>query len=193
MQTDRHIDRQTQTRRQTRQTHRQTDTDPQIHTQAQSHTHTHTHTYTRTHTHTPKQRGVAAGWRTVECPNGECVGVGYVEMQLGVARWLETAPTVQCWLCNHTFLDPTRNDVRWPRVTMAVLACAIVAACGWGFRLLLFIAGLTYYLHLGQAVLQAVQKPCPGCGVLIEKNAGCDHMTCRCGHHFYWTTLRPYP
>lgn len=32
-------------------------------------------------------------------------------------------------------------------------------------------------------------KPCPrlGCGIRIEKNGGCDHMTCRrCGHHFSW-------
>jgi hypothetical protein len=35
-------------------------------------------------------------------------------------------------------------------------------------------------------------KNCPKCGVQIEKNGGCDHMTCRCGHEFYWTTMMPY-
>jgi len=35
-------------------------------------------------------------------------------------------------------------------------------------------------------------KACPSCGVQIEKNGGCNHMTCRCGHEFFWTTLLPY-
>merc|ERR1712232_190515 len=38
-------------------------------------------------------------------------------------------------------------------------------------------------------------KRCPKCSEYIEKNGGCDHMTCRhrgCGHKFWWTTLKPY-
>lgn len=35
-------------------------------------------------------------------------------------------------------------------------------------------------------------KPCPSCGALIEKNGGCDHMTCRCKHEFYWSTLMSF-
>jgi len=35
-------------------------------------------------------------------------------------------------------------------------------------------------------------KQCPGCQSRIEKSGGCDHMTCRCGHEFWWTTLTPY-
>jgi len=35
-------------------------------------------------------------------------------------------------------------------------------------------------------------KMCPQCNVAIEKNGGCDHMTCRCGHEFWWSTLLPY-
>jgi len=35
-------------------------------------------------------------------------------------------------------------------------------------------------------------KDCPKCHAQIEKNGGCDHMTCRCGHEFYWTTLLPF-
>jgi len=29
-------------------------------------------------------------------------------------------------------------------------------------------------------------KPCPKCGRAIDKNGGCDHMVCACGHHFSW-------
>lgn len=29
-------------------------------------------------------------------------------------------------------------------------------------------------------------KPCPKCGNPVEKNGGCNLMTCRCGQHFCW-------
>jgi len=32
-------------------------------------------------------------------------------------------------------------------------------------------------------------KRCPSCNALIEKNGGCDHMTCRCGHSFNWSEV----
>ena len=33
-------------------------------------------------------------------------------------------------------------------------------------------------------------KPCPGCSVPMEKNGGCDHMTCsQCYHEFCWQCL----
>jgi hypothetical protein len=37
-----------------------------------------------------------------------------------------------------------------------------------------------------------VMKKCPQCGEFIIKNGGCDHMTCRCGYEFWWSTLQPY-
>ena len=30
-------------------------------------------------------------------------------------------------------------------------------------------------------------RACPRCAVLIWRSGGCDHMQCRCGHHFQWT------
>lgn len=43
-------------------------------------------------------------------------------------------------------------------------------------------------LHSSQDV-----KACPGCQRFIEKNQGCDHMTCRiCLHEWCWQCLRPY-
>lgn len=35
-------------------------------------------------------------------------------------------------------------------------------------------------------------KACPRCSAPIEKNGGCDHMTCRCGYEFWWSTLNAY-
>jgi hypothetical protein len=36
-------------------------------------------------------------------------------------------------------------------------------------------------------------KKCPNCGVNIEKNMGCDHMTCsKCRYQWYWSTGEPY-
>lgn len=30
----------------------------------------------------------------------------------------------------------------------------------------------------------AHMKQCPSCKFWVEKNKGCDHMTCRCGYEF---------
>ncbi|TVU23618.1 hypothetical protein EJB05_25994, partial [Eragrostis curvula] len=34
-------------------------------------------------------------------------------------------------------------------------------------------------------------KYCPSCRKPIEKNQGCNHMSCRCGHYFCWLCLDP--
>eukprot|EP00403_Amphidinium_massartii_P016151 CAMPEP_0178409624 /NCGR_PEP_ID=MMETSP0689_2-20121128/20558_1 /TAXON_ID=160604 /ORGANISM="Amphidinium massartii, Strain CS-259" /LENGTH=264 /DNA_ID=CAMNT_0020030771 /DNA_START=432 /DNA_END=1226 /DNA_ORIENTATION=- len=35
-------------------------------------------------------------------------------------------------------------------------------------------------------------KRCPECGNYIEKNGGCNHMKCVCGHEFSWISLKPW-
>lgn len=40
--------------------------------------------------------------------------------------------------------------------------------------------------------LPGTLKACPQCQSQIEKNGGCDHMTCRCGYEFFWSTLLPF-
>lgn len=46
-----------------------------------------------------------------------------------------------------------------------------------------------------EAMIGGISKVCPGpsCGARIQKNAGCDHMTCRrCGYEFCWLCLADY-
>ncbi|KAF2642964.1 hypothetical protein P280DRAFT_394527 [Massarina eburnea CBS 473.64] len=41
-----------------------------------------------------------------------------------------------------------------------------------------------------EKVIKEISKPCPKCGVNIEKSTGCDHMTCKqCKHNFCWQCL----
>jgi p53-associated parkin-like cytoplasmic protein len=37
-----------------------------------------------------------------------------------------------------------------------------------------------------------ISKRCPGCNAQIEKNEGCLHMKCACGHHFCWKCMKPW-
>ena len=35
-------------------------------------------------------------------------------------------------------------------------------------------------------------KRCPSCRAAIQKDGGCDHMTCRCGYEFWWSSGLKY-
>ena len=39
---------------------------------------------------------------------------------------------------------------------------------------------------------QKNSKKCPSCGNAIEKNKGCNHMTCKCGYEFCWLCMKKY-
>ena len=38
----------------------------------------------------------------------------------------------------------------------------------------------------------AAQKRCPACQAPIQKNGGCNHMSCPCGHEFCWLCMGEY-
>lgn len=71
--------------------------------------------------------------------------------------------TVMCFMCEH----------QWAADTVEHPPCTIDDDC--------------------ETIAGEVVKKCPGCGQRIVKNGGCDHMSCRCGHQFWWSTLTPYP
>jgi hypothetical protein len=44
-----------------------------------------------------------------------------------------------------------------------------------------------------EAMIGSVSKLCPDqCGRRIQRNHGCDHMTCKCGYEFCWECLAPH-
>ena len=44
-----------------------------------------------------------------------------------------------------------------------------------------------------EAWIRANTKPCPKCRILIQKNDGCNHMTCKhCSHEFCWICMGPW-
>jgi hypothetical protein len=55
--------------------------------------------------------------------------------------------------------------------------------------LLSCLAGWARWCRMGSSLKQC---PNPGCRLWIEKNGGCMHMTCRCGHEFHWKTGQPW-
>ena len=49
--------------------------------------------------------------------------------------------------------------------------------------------------QLDEATAQLIRdntRPCPRCMAPVEKNGGCNHMSCRCGAHFCWTCNQSY-
>ena len=53
------------------------------------------------------------------------------------------------------------------------------------------VAILTFFAW-NWTCLRFSMHSCPGCRAIIEKNGGCNHMTCRrCQHQFYWCCGQP--
>mmetsp|Transcript_26097 Transcript_26097/g.66256 ORF Transcript_26097/g.66256 Transcript_26097/m.66256 type:complete len:850 (-) Transcript_26097:195-2744(-) len=46
--------------------------------------------------------------------------------------------------------------------------------------------------NLGEEVKSVTGKKCPSCRKFIEKNGGCQHMTCHCGTQFCWVCGREW-
>lgn len=104
----------------------------------------------------------------VECRRAECVGVGYLGFE-----------TVMCMICEDQW--PTTLDEH-----------ALVHHAG-APNLVVLKDGSVVPEYIGADGVALVVKNCPKCGVLIEKNGGCDHMKCQmCKHDFFWSTGKSF-
>ncbi|KAI0967113.1 hypothetical protein F4678DRAFT_259886 [Xylaria arbuscula] len=45
---------------------------------------------------------------------------------------------------------------------------------------------------LSEKHIKETTKPCPGCKKNVNKDSGCDHMTCVCGHEWCWLCFAEY-
>eukprot|EP01084_Bolivina_argentea_P161276 280778_1 len=100
------------------------------------------------------------------CPGKECVN----------AVRCEDCVTIECGGCHHLWC--------FECVRGAHLPCSCRLADKW------------IQLHSTDSEnitwVRAYTKECPKCKNHIEKNQGCNHMTCRCGYEFCWLCRRDW-
>eukprot|EP00485_Elphidium_margaritaceum_P023182 CAMPEP_0202711476 /NCGR_PEP_ID=MMETSP1385-20130828/23278_1 /ASSEMBLY_ACC=CAM_ASM_000861 /TAXON_ID=933848 /ORGANISM="Elphidium margaritaceum" /LENGTH=600 /DNA_ID=CAMNT_0049371223 /DNA_START=1 /DNA_END=1800 /DNA_ORIENTATION=- len=96
------------------------------------------------------------------CPGKECVNA--VKAEFGAPL------TIDCDSCCHSWCFACLNEAHLP--------CTCELADRW------------LRLHASDSEnvtwVRAFTKQCPKCKNHIEKNQGCNHMTCRCGYEFCW-------
>ena len=99
----------------------------------------------------------------VECRQMGCVGIGY----LGYEH-------IMCMICEEQWLaaaEEVSHDGKMEKQLMDPDASAFAGTDG----------------------ITILAKRCPKCGVLVEKNGGCDHMVCAlCKHQYWWSTGKKY-
>ena len=101
----------------------------------------------------------------VECRRAECVGIGYLGHE-----------TIMCMLCEEQWdaLEDTVTHAGVNEINASELAG--------------LTNGKLVKIKVGDTLTITVRK-CPKCGVITEKNGGCDHMRCAtCKHDYYWST-----
>ena len=141
------------------------------------------------------------------CPNAMCATV-VTEVQIG-----QVAPNLLPEYEKrqlHSFVEGNRATMRWcpspdcanrvaircqHRLFRGRINNAMVASCDGCQTKFCFRCGREphdyRYCELDRPDSSAGKpvKNCPRCNIKIEKNGGCNHMTCKCGHHFCWTCL----
>jgi len=94
------------------------------------------------------------------CPTQGCQYAGVYNPSF------DCTEALQCGLCN----------TEWKQPTMKLTE-----------RIMLLVFTLQGLREVFSSLRKFIMtKKCPMCNTRIEKNGGCDHMTCRCGHNFCW-------
>ncbi|KAF9535195.1 hypothetical protein CPB83DRAFT_843643 [Crepidotus variabilis] len=115
------------------------------------------------------------------------------------AQLSQLAVTINCPACKNTMQVDRADYSREKRITCPVTTCGFQWCKACGADLAQSSSCSRYGLNLGnrhrcqdswhKTVGENGWRPCPGCGVVVEKSAGCDHITCRgpgCKVHFCW-------
>eukprot|EP00397_Hematodinium_sp_SG-2012_P006041 GEMP01006067.1.p1 GENE.GEMP01006067.1~~GEMP01006067.1.p1 ORF type:complete len:1099 (+),score=270.69 GEMP01006067.1:108-3404(+) len=91
--------------------------------------------------------------------------------------FLSTLPLVECERCNARNCAQCDDQCHWP------LPCGDVAdMVGYSNA----VVECTNGYSAGKDQIVAVTRSCPHCKRAMEKNAGCNHITCKCGKYFKW-------
>lgn len=100
------------------------------------------------------------------CLTPDCIGVGIVD-EVGRCR-CATCHLDWCALCDsgHDADSSCEAFANWLRENSAADA------------------------HFDELVQKQKMRRCPSCGHMVQKESGCNHMTCRCQHHFCYSCGR---
>ena len=94
-----------------------------------------------------------------------------------------------------TFPSPCQARAAWAEAdaARALRVGSGEAAGGLVQEIRRFAASLSDAAALARWSAAVDTRRCPGCSALIEKNGGCNHMTCRsCKHQFNWCCGQPW-
>lgn len=100
------------------------------------------------------------------CPGSQCNCVAI----LVTAKEAEWADTCHCTQCDSLFCFGCGEEPHPPATCLAMAEWARIQSKS------------NFWVRKNA-------KPCPGCHAPIEKNQGCNHMTCTCGVEFCWLCL----
>jgi len=110
---------------------------------------------------------VEASPRLRKCPSADCTCVVFAPPAV------QSGEPVQCAKCNSFFCFHCGRDSHAPAsCDQMALWSAKVDADGANIAMIL-----------------TSTKACPACRERIEKNCGCNHMTCKCSYQFCWVCM----
>jgi len=121
------------------------------------------------------------------CPNSKCSSLLKLTNGLHISlkmrkqdRSTKVRPVnIICPICNNNFCVECDKPAHWP------------ASCEDAEWFIKESAKLINQVYEAAYYVARVKK-CPQCKMPMEKNEGCQHMTCRCSHQFCWECLQDW-
>ena len=129
---------------------------------------------------------IAMDRRFKYCPNNQCTSLLRVNGQIISQKEgkLQTInknhpANIICPNCYNNFCFECDKPAHWP------------ASCEDAEWFIKESAKLINQVYEAAYYVARVKK-CPQCKMPMEKNEGCQHMTCRCSHQFCWECLQDW-